>query len=198
MNKNITATILIVLAVGIYLTFTRGKLAEVTAVRDVNDQYLSAIDNADKLIKVRDAVLKQDRSISDADRDRLDKMLPNTVDNIRLIIDLNSIALRHGFPLRNIKASATSAKPNTPAVPVAQDASARAGENNTIPTPVLDTVTVSFGVTASYQQFIDLLKDLESNLRVMDVTKLSLTANQTTAGAYDFGVELRTYWLRQQ
>ncbi len=198
MNRNITATILIVLAAGIYLTFTRAKLAEVNAVRGVNDQYLSAIANADKLIKVRDIVLKQDRSISDTDRDRLDKMLPDTVDNIRLIIDLNSIALRHGFPLRNIKASANSAKPTGPAVPLPQDASARAGEGGTIPVPVLDTVTVSFGVTASYQQFIELLRDLEANLRVMDVTRLTLTANPTTAGTYDFAVELRTYWLRQQ
>jgi hypothetical protein len=83
-------------------------------------------------------------------------------------------------------------------VPLPQDASARAGEGGTIPVPVLDTVTVSFGVTASYQQFIELLRDLEANLRVMDVTRLTLTANPTTAGTYDFAVELRTYWLRQQ
>ncbi len=45
-------------------------------------------------------------------------------------------------------------------------------------------------------QFISLLQDLEANLRVMDVTHLSLTANDS--GTYDWSVELKTYWLRSQ
>lgn len=198
MNRNITAIILIVLAIGTYMTFTRAKLAEVNEVRAVNDQYLSAIVNADKLIKVRDSVLKDYNALSDEDRVRLDKMLPDTVDNIRLIIDLNSVAMRHGFSLRNISAAASN--PGKPAsnVPQAQDSGRGAGgTGSTIPTPVLDTVRVSFSVTAPYQQFIDLLRDLEANLRIMDVTHLTVSAGQT-GGMYDFGVEIKTYWLRQQ
>lgn len=199
MNKNITAIILIVLAVGAYLTFTRARLADIKAVQAVNDQYVSAIASADQLIKVRDSVLKDYNALKDEDRERLDMMLPNTVDNIRLIIDLNSVALRHGFSLRNIKAVASSVA-NKSATPVPQPQDTSRGQDKagvSIPTPVLDTVTVSFSVTAPYQQFIDLLRDLEANLRVMDVTRLSVVAGQAP-GSYDFNVELKTYWLRQQ
>lgn len=198
MNRNITAIILIVLAVGIYLTFTRAKLAEVNEVRAVNAQHLLAISNADKLMKVRDSVLKDYNALSADDRLRLDKMIPNTVDNIRLIIDLNSVALRHGFSLRNIKASASNSNKTTFSTPQPQrqdlDSS---GMISSIPTPILDTVTISFSVTAPYQQFIDLLRDLEANLRIMDTTRLTVSAG-TNPGMYDFGVELKTYWLRQQ
>ncbi len=202
MNRNITAIILVVLAIGIYLTFTNAKIAEIKDVSVINDEYLSAIANANQLVKVRDSVLKDYNALSDDDRERLSKMLPNTVDNIRLIIDLNSVALRHGFPLRNIKAAATSAinGKGTPSLPQTQDTSGgqgRAASNTSIPTPVLDTVTVSFSVTAPYQQFIDLLRDLEANLRIMDVTHLTVSAG-SAPGSYDFGVELKTYWLRQQ
>ncbi|MEK7641887.1 MAG: hypothetical protein AAB365_02740 [Patescibacteria group bacterium] len=197
MNRNVTATILVVLAIGIYMTFTRAKLAEVTAVRKVNDQYLSAIDNADKLVKKRDAVLKEYSALSEDDRERLDKMIPNTVDNIRLIIDLNSVALRHGFSLRNIKAVASTASRQQSSIPPQQN-SLQGGStaSASIPTPTLDTVAVSFSVSAPYQQFIDLLHDLEANLRIMDVSHLTVSAGQN--GVYDFNVELRTYWLRQQ
>jgi Tfp pilus assembly protein PilO len=201
MNRNITAIILIVLAIGTYMTFTSAKLVEVRAVQDVNKQYLSAIDSADKLIKLRDSVLQDYNNITQGDRARLDKMLPNTVDNIRLIIDLNSVALKRGFPLHNIRAVASgSNKGSTLAsVPTAMPQAFinDPGAPSTIPTPVLDTVTVSFSVTAPYQQFIDLLRDLEANLRIMDVTHLSVAAG-TVSGSYDFGVELKTYWLRQQ
>lgn len=200
MNRNVTATILIVLAIGIYVTFTRAKLAEVKAVRQVNDQYLAAIDNADKLVDVRKKVLEDYNAISEIDHERLDKMIPNTVDNIRLIIDLNGIASDHGLDLRNVKAVAAAATKSASAGQVSQQPSAGGGaaapRTITIPTPTLDTVTVSFSVTAPYQQFINLLRDLESNLRIMDVSKLTVTAGKN--GLYDFGVELKTYWLRQQ
>ncbi|MEN9913192.1 MAG: hypothetical protein RLY66_600 [Candidatus Parcubacteria bacterium] len=199
MNRNVTATILIVLAAGIYVTFTRAKLAEVKAVRQVNDQYLAAIDNADKLVEVRKKVLDNYNAISETDRERLDKMIPDTVDNIRLIIDLNGIADDRGLSLRNVKAIAASAAKQSSTPPAQQPSTgggAAAPRSINIPTPTLDTVTVSFSVSASYQQFIDLLHDLEANLRIMDVSRLTVATGKD--GAYDFGVELKTYWLRQQ
>jgi len=199
MNRNITATILIVLAVGIYATYTRGVWADASAVKSVNDSYASAIDNAQKLISVRDQVLKSYNDISADDRDRIDKMVPDTVDNIRLIIDLNSVALQHGFSLKNITAAAKSdssgASPSAQGTPASPGLSPSAADSLSIATPTLDTVTVSFSVTAPYQQFISFMQDLEASLRIMDITHLTVSANDT--GTYDFGVELTTYWLRQ-
>lgn len=193
MNKNITAAILLVLAVGVYLTWTRDKWTEVQAVQAVNGQYSEAIENANRLIRVRDEVLTKYNAITVADHDRLDKMLPNTVDNIRLIIDLNSVAGRRGVSISNIKASASSeanAANSSGAVSYAST------EPGSIPTPILDTVNISFSVSAPYREFVAFMRDLEANLRVMDLTHLTVAVGE--GGTYDFGVELKTYWLRQQ
>ncbi|OHA24401.1 MAG: hypothetical protein A3D50_00080 [Candidatus Taylorbacteria bacterium RIFCSPHIGHO2_02_FULL_44_12] len=199
MNRNAMAIILIILALGVYFTFTKSLLTETSAIRATNKQYTAAIANAEQLIKVRDNILKQWRNISSEDQERLDKMIPNTVDNIRLIIDLNSVALRHGFSLRNIKATAAqSVSRPTQSLPTAATAAAETGAvavTTIIATPTLDTVSVSFGVTAPYLQFLSFLQDLEADLRIMDITHLSVTANDT--GVYDFGVGIKTYWLRQ-
>ncbi len=201
MNRNITATILIVLAIGIYFTVTKGMLADAKAVQQVNTQYSSAIESADQLIQVRDQVLKNYNNVSQDDRDRLNKMIPNTVDNIRLIIDLNSVALRHGFSLRNIKAVAGSAQKagttgTAASTPAVAPSNGLGSNNNVIATPVLDTVTVSFSVSAPYNQFISFMQDLEADLRMMDLTHLTMSANDTDT--YDFSVELKTYWMRSQ
>jgi hypothetical protein len=194
MNRNITATILIILAVGIYGTYTRGVWTEVTAIKATNDTYASAIDNAEKLISKRDQVLKSYNNISSDDRDRIDSMIPNTVDNIRLIIDLNSIALQHGFSLKNITAvtdtSSSASGKGSQVVPSNANASSLS-----ISIPTLDTVTVSFSASAPYNQFISFLQDMESSLRIMDITHLTVSANDT--GTYDYSVQLSTYWLRQ-
>lgn len=191
MNRNVTATILIVLSLGIYLTYTKTKVEEVKAELAVNKEYTTAIENAARLIKVRDEVLKQYRNLSEEERVKLDKMIPNTVDNIRLVIDLTELARNeYGFALRNIKAAAAPSQKNSAPTPVARP------PGSTIPTPTLDTVIVSFNATADYNRFIDFLRALESNLRIMDLTRLTVTVNQN--GTYDFGVEFKTYWLRTQ
>ncbi len=187
MNRNITAVILIVLAAGIYLTVTQSMWNDAKEAKAVNDQYLSAIANAARLVSVRDKVLHDYNNVSQADRDRLDKMLPSTVDNIRLIIDLNNIAVQHGISLKGIRATAASSGGGA-SVAVTKDASG-------IGAPTLDTVDVAFSVTAPYQQFLSFMQDLESDLRIMDVKHLSVAAADN--GSYGFNVTLKTYWLRQ-
>jgi Tfp pilus assembly protein PilO len=197
MNRNTTAVILIILAIGIYFTVTKSIIVQAKAVKKVNDQYTSAIKNAEQLIKVREQVLKSYNSITAEDRERLEKMLPGTVDNIRLVIDLTNIGTKHGMNLKNVQATAAkSSAPTTPATQVTNVPRAARPPEGTIPTPTLDSVTVSFSVTAPYLEFISFLQDIESNLRIMDISKLSVTATET--GQYDFQVELKTYWLRQQ
>jgi Tfp pilus assembly protein PilO len=197
MNRNVIATILLVLAVGIYATYTRGVLSDAAVQKAANDQYVSALNNAAQLVSKRDQVLKSYNDISAEDRDRIDKMIPNTADNIRLIIDLNNVALQHNLSLNNVTAENASGSGNSSASPSVPTPSNPLSPSSgfSIVAPTLDKVTVSFSVSAPYQQFISLMQDLEASLRIMDLTHVSLSANDT--GTYDFSVQLTTYWLRQ-
>jgi Tfp pilus assembly protein PilO len=197
MNRNITAIILIVLSFGIYFTVTEGMIADAKAVQGVNAQYGSAIQSAVDLIRIRDKVQNDYKNLGTGDQDRLDKMIPSSVDNIRLVIDLNNIALQHGFSLKGIKAAtAPSVVTQTSSVPLASSGGPSRVASTVIPAPILDTVAVSFSVSAPYQQFISFLQDLEGNLRIMDVSRLSVTSTEN--GIYTWNVEIKTYWLRQQ
>lgn len=191
MNRNGTAIILIVLAIGIYVTFTRSLIAEIKAVQVVNNQYKTAISNAEQLISVREKVLEAYNSLTDLDKERLGKMIPNTVDNIRLVIDLKELAKRHGFILEDVKASTAAAKT---APPVANARAQQSGSS--ISTPVIDNITVSFSVEAPYLKFVSFLQDIEANLRIMDLTRLSVSVDDNSPNS-SYSVELKTYWLRQ-
>jgi Tfp pilus assembly protein PilO len=201
MNRNATAIILIVLGIGIYFTVTRGLLATDSNIRTVNDQYVAAIASAEQLISIRDQARDQYNSISPDDRARLDKMIPSTVDNIRLIIDLNTLALKHGFSLRNVTADVPSASTDssgsTPvqSVPVASPSSSGDSATVSLSTPTLDTVNVSFGFTTTFDQFMSFLNDIQADLRIMDINHMSVTANDD--GTYSVTLNLTTYWLRQ-
>lgn len=188
MNRNITALILIVLAVGVYFTYTSGQIARLRAIQAENSQYSAAIANSVKLIQLRDSVLAQYNDISDTDKARLDKMVPDNVDNVRLIIDISGIASRHGLTAAGITTSADST-------------ASGASQGTAAPSPVagagagLSTVTVSFTVTTTYANFIAFLQDLERSLRILDVTSITLSGSDS--GIYTYGVTLNTYWLKQ-
>jgi hypothetical protein len=199
MNRNITAIILIVLAIGIYFTFTSAKVKELQAIRAVNSQYQKAIDDSNRLILARDSLLKSYDALDDVDKDRLNKIVPNNVDNVRLIIDVkDDIAARHGLALKNIKTSSPDAEKKSGGVSTGSNTGTIMDSTaNTTPSSSMSKygmVTLSFTVTTDYTTFTEFLKDLESSLRIMDVTKLVVNTND--AGKYDFTVDIRTYWLR--
>ncbi len=208
MNRNLTATLLIIIGLGIYFTITRSMVADAQAVKTKNNELASALNNADEIIKSRNDVTKKYASIPERDRIKLDKMIPSAVDNIRLAIDLNNLALQNHFALSNVKASVPSNSSSAQAFgsqagraqgslppPPAPGPGGNLAMSQYVADPILDTVTVSFNATAAYQEFIDFLEDIEMNLRIMDLTHLSVKANDT--GSYDFNVEFQTYWLRQ-
>lgn len=206
MNRNFTAAILIIIGLGIYFTITRSMVVDAESVKAKNNELLSALNNADEIIKARNDVTKKYTSIPERDRNKLDKMIPSAVDNIRLVIDLNNLALQNHFSLSDVKASVQSNSSG------ARSFASQSGGQGSLPPPpagpagslaisqyvadpILDTVTVSFKATAGYQEFIDFLKDIEMDLRIMDLSHISFKANDT--GSYDFTVEFQTYWLRQ-
>ncbi len=189
MNKNATAVILIILSIGIYFTFTRAKIKEIRDVQRVNSEYQKAIENSTTLVKVRDKVLDEYNSISEDDKQRLNKLVPDNVDNVRLIIDVkDDIAARRGLLLKNIKTESPTAQ-KTDSRPVVEGAE---------PPPAPEkygVVTLSFSVSGGYESFVSFLQDLEASLRIIDVARLSIAANDT--GTYDFNVDVKTYWLKQ-
>lgn len=189
MNKNITPIILLILAIGIYFTFTRDKIDELKAIQAVNEQYRLALENSEKLIQVRDEVLQNYNSIDVSDRERLDKMLPDNVDNVRLIIDVNGVAARHGLAIRNVKTATPESNDNN--ISSGDVADEQYGIN--VPESY-EAMTLSFDVNSTYQNFVNFLRDLEASLRIIDVSKIELTASDT--GIYNYGVELKTYWLK--
>lgn len=206
MNRNITATILIVLAAGIYFTVTTKILDSAKSVIETNKSYEAALESAKRLIAAREKIRSDYNNITEGDRDKLAKMLPSAVDNIRLIIDLNDVALKNGFVLKNIRVSGpegaagtagkqADTKP-TQEIPVNMESQMGYEASANLGAAALDTVSIAFDVSTSYQQFIKLLQALEANLRIMDVT--GLTINSSDTGTYDYHVELKTYWLRSK
>lgn len=134
--------------------------------------------NAVSLRAARGQLLDQMNAISIDDRSRLIKALPDNIENVDLIININNIALLHNMKIKGAKVG----EPNT--------SDPAAGPN----TSKYGTIALSFTVSTTYDEFLSFMKDLEASLRLVDVSNLSFSA--TDNGKYDFNITLQTYWLK--
>ena len=171
---------------------------DVSSLRDDVNTYNLALDNVTQLQKTMDSLVGSYKNIKQEDKDRLNSLLPNTVNNIKFILEVEHIASLHNMPIKNIKFEAE--KP----------ASSTGSAGNTVVVNGLDdsrpygVFPIEFGTDGDYGTFVSFLKDLEYNLRLVDVKSVSFTVPPlpvTQVAGFDpnilsYTLKVDTYWLK--
>lgn len=192
MSRFLFPLLLIAAAVGIFVMFSDDAYKDVQALRAESAEYDQALLNSRELKEARDQLLVRYNSFSINDIARLRRMVPETVDNIRLIIEIEKIAAQYGMALRDVKFEAE--KPET-----------EGGEGVFItetPEDVMfanrpyDEFELEFTTQGTYANFISFLEDLERNLRIVDVQDITFSSSESSNGVYNFDFKVKTYWLK--
>lgn len=178
--RNIIALILLIGAIGLFFGYTNKKYQEVKVARVEVEEYQKALDQSKDILAKRGDLQKKYNNFKEADRNSLERLLPDYIDNVKLVLDMNSIAKRYGMSLKGIKMDEEKSDK------IAGLSSAKKDYGS---------LEVSFTVTSSYDNFLRFLRDLERSLRIVDVTALSFRSSDI--GLYDFGITLKTYWLNK-
>lgn len=186
MTRAIVTLFCLAAAGALFILYTKPAYEGVQGIRDQITEYNLALDKAAELQRLKQSLLSRYNSFNPADVDRLHKLLPDHVDNVRLVLDLDTLASKHGLALQNVVISGP------------KDATAEAEIATIGPTVQrYDSVAIQFATTGNYDRFVQFLTDLEKSLRVVDIVDLSMNA----AGAggdqvYRFDITLNTYWLK--
>ena len=182
MTRILLPLIAIVGAIVIFAGPTRSNLAATTPLTQERAELSAALDSAQKIQVVREALQERYNAFKPTDLNRLAKMLPSHVDNVRLVIDISNMATAYGMVLKNIQIQQTvgTAKNGTGVI------------KNDGP----EHLDFRFGVSGSYEALKLFLADLGKSLRIVDITDLTFSAKD--ADVYDFTVGLRTYWLQDK
>ncbi len=146
--------------------------------------YDDALTKSQELKGVRDKLLSRRNTFAANDVQKLKEVLPDNVDNIRFLIDINNIAARHGLSLTNVQLGTLTNSQN------AQAAVAVASTGGPV-----GSVDIGFSLAANYDDMLSFLQDVEHSLRLTDVQKLSFTAPTTAGGTTNYIFSVRTYWL---
>ncbi|MBI3632665.1 MAG: type 4a pilus biogenesis protein PilO [Candidatus Vogelbacteria bacterium] len=177
MFKILAPIIITAAAAGLFFLQTSPTMDRVRVAESERVAYSDAEKSSEQyqeLLKAKNAVFN---NIDDSKKESLKKFLPDSIDNVKLIIDINQIASDKGMTIRNISikgGNGSSVGPDTRPYGVA---------------------TLGFSVTGTYQTFKDFLKDLETSLRLIDVTSVSFSSGDKDQNEYN--IEVNSYWLKQ-
>jgi hypothetical protein len=180
-------TILVIAAIGLFVLYTNPTYQATKTLQTQASAYDDALTKSQELRSVRDQLLSKRNTFSASDVQKLQEVLPDNVDNIRFIIDIDNIAARHNISLSNVQLGTISGPGSANAAnaaPAVADSSS--GD-------LIGSVDIGFSINASYNNMIAFLQDLEHSLRLIDVEKLSFTT--TSSGTTDYAFTIRTYWL---
>ncbi len=173
--------VLIIAAIGLFVVYINPTYQNDQGLETQVAAYNNALDQSQQLLATRNQLLAKRNTFSTTDINNLEEILPDNVDNIRLIIDVNNIASLHSLSLQNVQLGSVAGANTTNALA----AGSQSG-------PV-GSVDVGFAITTSYANMLAFLQDLEHSLRLIDVEGLSFTAGPNDLTTYTFTIQ--TYWL---
>jgi len=192
MKNNIIPVILIGIVITGFFAFIKPTYDQTTVINTRLASYDEALSNAKNLKNERDKLTKIYNSIDPKDLEKLRVLLPDNVDNIRLILEIEGIAKPYGMTLKDVKYDAA---PDTK--------SATTNGAQAVKQSGYGTWNLAFSTEASYTNFVSFLKDLESNLRIIDIESIDFSPSAVTAGAnqtpsnnYKYNIKFKTYWLK--
>ncbi|MDE2399600.1 MAG: hypothetical protein KGL67_01135 [Patescibacteria group bacterium] len=197
MIRFIMPIIFVGIAITGFFVFTQPLYQDIAALRVDADSYNQALGNSKSLENERDKLTSKYNTFSQNDLDRLQKLLPDNIDNIRLILEIEKIAAPYGMVLKDIVYTADSQANATPAAATAQGGAAL----TTTTATDFNTLNMSFSVMGTYNNFLNFTKDLESNLRIVDISSVTFSSatvdiKNNPTGIYKYDFKIKTYWLK--
>ncbi len=189
--RTILLLIIILGSIGGFLLFVKPQYEVARDMKREIALSTSSLDTAERLKTSREELITKYNAIPKSDLDNLKTLLPDSVDNIRLIIQMDSIASRNNLSiLRNVEYQVTK-KSTTPET---QNQSPEAFRKP------YGEFAISFQTTGQYKNFLSFISDLEENLRLVDITTIEFQPTsgvQSLTGNMTYKVTLKTYWLKQ-
>ncbi len=182
MNSRILPLLALVLSIVTFFGYVNpiytGDIAEKRSAIESNNNALSA---ANDFRQHASQLASEEAQINQNSRSRLNILLPDSVNNVRAILDLEALAVRSGISISAINVSKQDDESQNP--------------NDGIDTigPV-GSVGLTLSASGTYESLKTFLRGIESSQRLLDVTQLGISGSET--GVYTYQLNARLYWLR--
>lgn len=205
MIKLVIKLFLILIAVAILVVWVVPKYKETVDLRNKQQSYNKALADSKELMKVKQELSDKYAKIDQITIDKLNKLLPDNVDNIRLILEISKIGEKYGMVIKNVKFDTFNQKETNNE----DNKQALVEDNETALESNKDygSFDLEFSTEGTYPNFVKFVEDVEKSLRIVDISNISFSSSEgnteklginpnrpNDVNLYDF--QITTYWLK--
>ena len=180
--RNTLPIILIAVAIGLFYLYISPQYTNITALQTERDDYDEILSKSIELRQIRAELAEKTSRFSEAELAKLDKMIPLSMDLVRLVLEIDNLALKHAIIIRDLESSSDDGTKNDE-----KGEAIRAGYK---------TLNLSFRFTTDYSNLNGFLKEIESSLRILDLVKISLNTNKERPSLQDYEMTINTYSIK--
>ncbi len=180
MNNIFISLLLIIISVGTFLTYINPQYQDIKELKAQAADYENKMKNVSSIrskrndLATKKAELEKDNSLT-----RLNKFLPDHINNIDLIVDIDRIAKENNIRLSDIVLSKN-------------DSEVAPGEIKTLSDLKYSSARVSFNFDGSYSSIKNFIADIRRSLRLMDIVSLTINKNGDVDN-FNVSMTIRTY-----
>ncbi len=191
MRRYIYPVVLMFLSVGMYLLYIAPTWESITKLQSQKSELDTFIEKAGEAQEKITKIQAQHENFSEEQKNALKTILPEKIDPIHLILELNNLVSKQGL------------YPHSPQVSLPVPTVVAKGKAASVSAPYAK-YTVSFSVSAPYKVFRNLLRDLESSLALRDVQSIAFSTVRSAGtdamgdpnlASYDYTITIATYAL---
>lgn len=192
MSAFITPIILFVLSAGIVAGVVRPQIHQIQAQRTIVADLQQTLDRGRETVAQYEQVESDYRSVSADNKSNIEVLLPKNVNNMRLILEVEKLARRNRLGIKDLGVKLDPNQESANSGKTAGDLISGSG---------LSIVPVNLEVTGEYADFLNLLQELETNLRILNITSIEISAprseSKQSPSAMSYKLTINTYWYAQ-
>ncbi|PIR57884.1 MAG: hypothetical protein COU71_01690 [Parcubacteria group bacterium CG10_big_fil_rev_8_21_14_0_10_38_31] len=178
MIKIIFSILFLGTAIVIFLGPAKHNWEDVKGLMLQKKDFNTALANSKELLATRDNLIKDYNEISDSDLIRLDRLVPSSVDKMKIVVEIESLIKKHGFSVKDIQVEVSSVNDKN-------------NNKSEVKNDVFDAVYINISFSGAYRPLLSFISDIEKNLRIMEVENLSFVSEE--GDWYNYSMKIKTY-----
>lgn len=183
--RTLTPVLSVIIAIILFVFFVNPKYAEIIAVQAQIAEYQDAILKYNNFVNKLDAKIATKVTRSAIENERLDRFVPENINDTQILVDLESLAQRNNLLFGNVEVVSGDMDLVRKSGAAAADVAVKSDE--------LKTTDISFELIGTYEQFKLFLADMEKSMTLFEVVEMSLEADD--APFQQFAITVRAYSL---
>jgi Tfp pilus assembly protein PilO len=181
MIRTVTPIFSIIIALVVFFFYTKPMFAEIKATQSETAEFAEAVSRAEELNAELSNKLSKIRAFNAESLDRLDVLVPPSINEVKVLTDLSEIARSRNMLFGNISVENSD---------VAVGDVVKSSGTQSVSYEDIANTDIAFSLIGTYDQFKAFLADVEQSLVMMEVTNITFNVGEGDLQQYELSVRL--------